>query len=1617
MSLRLKTLLVVGVAVLGLIAVSVFVNWAMIRRNYMAGEETAAHDNAARARAAISAEVDNVVQKAGDWSMWDDAYQFVQDRNEAFATSNLQPLAFQTLDFQYFVFVDSKHRIVFGHACWAEDTTLLPLPAELAELAVEPGFDLSGRESDTIVAGLISLGGTPAVIAARPMLTSEGKGPATGTLITGRDIRDDEIGRFEKLTGLSIAVTALAGSPAGLGHEPKSGQGDTIRNPRRVSVMSPDLDSVEVRRTSSDRIVASTILADISGKPAFRLEAGADRYLFQQARGAARYYFIGLVSICLLFGGLVMLLLDRFVLVRLTRLGHEVRAVGSSKGHTGRVSAQGQDELGRLVQDINATLEALHREEERAQTYLDVAGVMLVVLDASGRVTLINRKGCEVLGYPEADVLGKDWFATFLPEVVRDDVRAGYRQLMAGEVSGWERAENLVIAADGTERMVSWSNALLKDESGKIVGTLSSGEDITERKAAEAATRASEAKYRLVVENANEAIVVAQDGFLRFANGAAARILGHSLEDLAAHPFPTFIHSDDRAMVVERYKSRLAGKGETEAYAFRVVTAGGDARWVEIGAVLIEWQGRPATLNFLSDVTARKQAETEVRESELKFRAIFDNASDGMFLVDEKSRRFALANGSCLRMLGYTADEFANLSIADIHPEEDLPFIFGQIEGQMKGEPARRGDVQFKRKDGSSFPADSSPAAMMLGDKKCILVMFRDITARQHAEAALRESEQRYRETADSLPEVVFETDLKGSVTFANRAGREVFGLTDEALARGVNVFSFLAPEECERAAADTRRVMGGEDRPGTEYTAMRSDGTRFSALVHANRAMRDGALVGLRGIFIDITPRKKMEEALRESEARTRAVTDTARDCIIMVDSDGSVVFWNPAAERLLGYSADEMRGKKLHDIIAPERFRALHREKFAAFRLTGEGAAVGKTIELPALHRDGHEIPAELSLSALILDGRWHAVGILHDVTERKLAEEVVRTSEARFREVVENQGEGIGVVDVHDRFTFINPAAERIFGVGPGELAGRTLGEFLGREQARAVAQNSARRRAGSRNAYELTITRPNGERRDLLVTTVARFDAERKWIGAFGVFHDITERKQAESALRESEERYRDLFENSTDLIQSVGTDGKYVYTNARWRETLGYTEAEIAGLTMLNVLAPESRDHCRAVFDGLMHGGHAECENTVFLTKDGRRVHVEGNLSVSMKDGKPVATRGFFRDVTDRLKAEGALREVRSGRERLEHIVNRSPAIAFLWRTDHELSVDFVSANVRELGYSAADFLSGRITYGSIVHPDDLARALADAERFVAEGRSEFVQQYRVITATGDVRWIEDRTWVPWRSDGSVTHHQGIIIDVTERRLAEAEIAQKNSELRQLNDVKNQLLGMAAHDLRNPLSVVSAASEFLLEDAGRALPEGKKTDFMRRIHSSSEFMLKLIDDLLDVAKIESGKLDLDLSDGDIGGLVDDNLAINVMLAEKKSIKLDFQRLSALPRFQFDRGKVEQVLNNLVSNALKFSQPGTGVTVTAARMNGSVVVSVRDHGQGIPAEELGKLFLPFSKTSVRSTAGERSTGLGLAIARKIVEGHGGHIWAESEVGKGSTFSFSLPVGTQG
>jgi signal transduction histidine kinase len=242
-----------------------------------------------------------------------------------------------------------------------------------------------------------------------------------------------------------------------------------------------------------------------------------------------------------------------------------------------------------------------------------------------------------------------------------------------------------------------------------------------------------------------------------------------------------------------------------------------------------------------------------------------------------------------------------------------------------------------------------------------------------------------------------------------------------------------------------------------------------------------------------------------------------------------------------------------------------------------------------------------------------------------------------------------------------------------------------------------------------------------------------------------------------------------------------------------------------------------------------------------------------------------------------------------------------------------------------------------------------------------------------------------------------------------------ELIRKNEELEKANQEKNLFLGIVAHDLRNPLTVITADCDYLL--LYKSEFKEKQVKFISAIKKSGDFMLRLVDDLLAVAKIEAGKLQLDLKEADLHALVRYNLELHSLLAEHRQISLSLSFRGSLPKLKIDPAKIEQVLNNLISNAIKFSPSGTTIDVAVVKQDNTVVVAVRDQGSGIPADDLNKLFKPFGRTRVKSITGEQSTGLGLMIARRIIEGHQGKIWVESEVGKGSTFSFSLPLGFSG
>jgi PAS domain S-box-containing protein len=375
-------------------------------------------------------------------------------------------------------------------------------------------------------------------------------------------------------------------------------------------------------------------------------------------------------------------------------------------------------------------------------------------------------------------------------------------------------------------------------------------------------------------------------------------------------------------------------------------------------------------------------------------------------------------------------------------------------------------------------------------------------------------------------------------------------------------------------------------------------------------------------------------------------------------------------------------------------------------------------------------------------------------------------------------------------------------------------------------------------------------------------------------------------------------------------------------------------------------------------------------------------------------GKYVMSNSVLYDITERKRMDEALR---ISEERFRVALKNSPVVVF--NQDRELRYTWINSPI--LVWAVRGYLGQ--TDAEIVGGEEGARLLAIKQGVLQSGIGTRTEA--TVTFQGETHYY-DLTVEPLRDA------PGVILGVTCSATDITPLKQASAELERLDRLKTQLLGMAAHDLRNPICSILAVAEFLCNEEATVVRE-EQLGLLSAIRSSSEFMLQVIDDSLNLDTIGSGNLQLNRRPSNLRKLLEHSVGLNAKLARRKHVHVVLQIESALPKLSLDEGKIEQVLNNLIANAVKFSHPEAAVEVRAWTQDSGVIVSVQDQGPGIPEAERAKLFQPYGPTSVRSTTGERSTGLGLAISRKIVKGHRGHIWVESQLGVGSVFFFMLPT----
>ena len=636
-----------------------------------------------------------------------------------------------------------------------------------------------------------------------------------------------------------------------------------------------------------------------------------------------------------------------------------------------------------------------------------------------------------------------------------------------------------------------------------------------------------------------------------------------------------------------------------------------------------------------------------------------------------------------------------------------------------------------------------------------------------------------------------------------------------------------------------------------------------------------------------------------------------------------------------------------------------------------------------------------------------------------ERKKVERQCQAAERRYRTIFENSAVAIMVVDEEGRLVSWNQFTEHLLGMGKDDLLARDVRSLYPLpEWERICAMNL--RRKGMQHHMETKMIRGDGEIIDVDISLSVVQDSDEGISGSVGVVRDITERRHMEEALRRSERRFRQVVENAREWIWEVDADGLYTYASPVVEKILGYKVEEILGKKHLYDLfhpddAEAVRTRSREIFErkDVFSKFQARC-----VGKDGAVVWLlRSGVPILDKDGRLLGYRGADADITERMRTHEILDRKQKN---LEAIFDAAPLGMLL--VDEELLVVRANDTIRQMSGKGYPKLIGH----------DVCQALACAQSVEFSECAEATRSCEgcslrnliaTTLASGQaIRGSEirpslsgsDEPFQPWLSVSiepvNLDEGRHVLValnDVTDRKRAE-------EELKATMEMKAQFIATVSHELRTPLTAIREAVIIVLDEVAGKIKKDQK-HFLDLAKRNIDRLARLINDVLDFQKLNAGKMEFDMREGDLTAVVEEACTTMRPHAQKNGIDLVVELEANLPSSVFDSDRIIQAMANLISNAIKFTPEGGRVLVSTHRRNENLVVKVSDTGLGIPKEDLPHVFDRFYRVQ-RPGKEIKGTGLGLPIVSRIVASHGGRIEVESGLDKGSTFTVILPVSRQ-
>src|SRR5262245_33757123 len=1084
------------------------------------------------------------------------------------------------------------------------------------------------------------------------------------------------------------------------------------------------------------------------------------------------------------------------------------------------------------------------------------------------------------------------------------------------------------------------------------------------------------------------------------------------------------------------------------------------------------WNERGEITHFVStqrDVSDRQQVDEKLRKREEEFRSLFELSAVGMTQVSSEGR-YLRVNRKLCQMLGYSEEELLQLTLHQVTHPDDREASAAKLRSSFTGEPEEYNiEKRYVRKDGVIIWVliNWTVVRDAIGNPKRTVANIQDITARKLTEEALRKSEALNVSVLGSLAAHIAVLDRDGTIIAVNEAWKRFAhenGIDPARSGVGVNYM-----EVCRRSQeaydGEARKALNGIQAvlDGTlddfvlEYPCHSPDEKRwFLMSVTPLLGERSGAVVS----HTNITERKQIEEALEESEERLELAMEAGEIGTFDWNIRADEVFWTEHSKSILGQHSRAVRGasenwrKRVNrDDLAvceggiQEAFRNKHRHWQAEYRVTA-----AETGEQRWVHSRGH----------IFYDGQGEPLrmlGVNMDVTERRQAEEALKKSAKEIHDLYNHAPCGYHSLDKNGLFVRINDTELAWLWYTRDEVVGKLhFYDLLTPQSSESFAKNFPLFiAAGAIQDLEFDVVRKDGTILPVLLSATALKDHSGNFLMSRSVVYDMTERKRAEEAIRLSESRLRQLADAMPQIVYTCGPDGMADYINRRWDEYSGTSLEQSPGNFWTDAVHPDDRERTWLRWQQAVKTGVLFDAEYRLRCKDGRyRWHLSRAIPVRNGQEQIVKWIGTSTDIHDRKEAEAEREELlareRSARAEVEHAaesIRRLQAVTdstlgrfaledllreMLGRVRELLETDsagilLLTEDGRSLSVRAAigfgeESMGMRVPIGEGIAGSIAARrSPLIVEDMGAANVINPILRQRTRSLIGAPLIVEGRLIGVIHTDAVHARRfnesdlrllqvaaDRIALAIEQTRHYEVE-KQARRQAEESNRMKDEFLALVSHELRSPLNAMLGYARLLRFGSLDAQKIRKAVDVIER---GGRVQTQLIDDLLDTARIISGKLRIEVRSVDLVPVIEEAVQTIYPAANAKGITIKTDLNPKVGQINGDPERLQQVVWNLLSNAVKFTPTGGHVETRLERVDPHICITVRDSGKGISPDFIPYIFDRFRQADASSTRRYGGLGLGLALVKYLVELHGGTIEASSDgEGKGSTFKVLLPV----